>query len=251
MTPLDDEILMRRVDGELDPREAARVDAAAAADPAATARLEAMREVRAIAREAFPMAADARDLDLARRIASAPVKASPLAGFGQVLAEAFAPRRAVIWGTLATAAFVGGLALGPLLGGRSDDLRIDRDGTIRDSGLVQALDNRLTAQGPDPGGRAVGLTFRDGDGDWCRTFMARDAGVAGLACRDAQDWRLQVLAPLTSTASHVRTASSETPQAVLDAVDAVIAGETLDAAAEAWARDAGWAPGAIAATPDG
>jgi hypothetical protein len=37
-----------------------------------------------------------------------------------------------------------------------------------------------------------------------------------------------------------RTASSETPQAVLDAVDVMIQGAPLDAQAEAKARKAGW-----------
>ncbi|MFC5344632.1 hypothetical protein ACETK8_08475 [Brevundimonas staleyi] len=240
MTRLDDEILMRRVDGELAPDEVARVDAAAEADPAVAARLEALRGTRAVARAAFPMTADARDADLARMIRSAPAKASPLAGLGAMLAEAFAPRRAAIWGGLATAAFVGGLALGPLIGGRHGGLRIENGGMLADAGLVRVLDTGLAADGADADGRAVGLTFRDQDGAWCRTFSAGEAGVAGLACREGGRWAMRVMAPLDGATGEIRTASSETPAAVLNAVDAVIAGETVDAAAEAAARDGGW-----------
>ena len=133
MTRLDDEILMRRVDGELDPAEVARVDAAAASDPETAARLAAMRGARKAATEAFPVTTDARDRDLARMIAaSGAAKASPFAGIGRALAEAFAPRRAAIWGGLATAAFVGGLALGPLLGGRTEGVQVEGGEQRRD-----------------------------------------------------------------------------------------------------------------------
>jgi hypothetical protein len=49
-----------------------------------------------------------------------------------------------------------------------------------------------------------------------------------------------VWAPQTST--DYRTAASATPPAVLASVDATIAGEALDAAAERAARDRGWKP---------
>jgi hypothetical protein len=54
-------------------------------------------------------------------------------------------------------------------------------------------------------------------------------------------WRLRVVsaaAPAAKTA--YRTASSETPPAVMAAVDAMIAGAPLDAAGEAKAQAAGW-----------
>lgn len=238
MTRLDDEILMRRVDGELHPTEARAVDAAAEADPTIAARIAALRGTRTAAAGAFPAATDARDRDLARMIAASR-RPSPLEGIGRALAEAFAPRRALIWGGLATAAFVGGLALGPLLGGRSGGLRVE-GGALADPGLVRVLDTRLNADGADGAGRSVGLTFRDGEGRWCRTFRAAEAGVAGLACRRDDGWAMQVLAALPPSSGDIRMAGSDTPEAVLDVVDATIAGETLGAAEEAQARNGGW-----------
>jgi hypothetical protein len=84
------------------------------------------------------------------------------------------------------------------------------------------------------------LTFQDGERRWCRTFQAREDGMAGLACRQGDGWAVRVLAPLGAAGGEVRTASSDTPEPVLAAVDAAIVGQTADAAAEARARDADW-----------
>jgi hypothetical protein len=242
MTPYDDETLMRRVDGELTPEAGALIDAAAAADPALAARLEALRTLRALAREAVPRAPDPRDADLARLIAAAP-RPSPLAPrFIERLRAAFAPRHAPIWAGLAAACFGLGLSIG-WLGGDSAPARgftVGPDGALADPALVQVLDTRLTADGPDAEGRAVGLTFRDADHRWCRTFRSAEARVAGLACREADRWTLQALAPFSAPAGELRTASADIPAPVLAAVDAVLADDPLDAAAETAARDAGW-----------
>ncbi len=237
MNRLDDETLMRRVDGELSPEQAAAVDRAAAGDPAATARLEALRRLRGLAGEAFPAAADPRDAALAARIlAGGPARTR---SWSTWLRTAFAPRLAPAWATAAAAAFVLGLAVGRS-GGDGAGFAVQADGGLADAGLVRVLDRRLAAQGPDAAGRAVGLSFRDAEGRWCRTFAAAEARVTGLACRKGDGWRLEALAPYAVETSEVRVASVETPAPVLAAVDALIAGETLDATAEARARDAGW-----------
>lgn len=240
MTPYDDETLMRRVDGELSPEAAGRIDAAAAADPVLAARLEALRRVRVLAREAVPVRPDPRDQALARLIAtSAP---APAAALVERLRAAFAPRHAPVWAGLAAACFVLGLSIGWLGGDSAPDrgFTVDPDGILADAALVRVLDTRLTADGPDAEGRAVGLTFRDANGRWCRTFRSGEAAVAGLACREADRWTLQALAPFSAPAGDLRTASADIPAPVLAAVDAAIAGDTLDAAAETRARDAGW-----------
>ncbi|AYG95897.1 hypothetical protein D8I30_12485 [Brevundimonas naejangsanensis] len=237
----DDEILMRRIDGELPPEEGERIDAAARADPELAARLAAMRGLRTAARAAFPVEGDPRDQALARLIGAAePARSSPLDGVRRALADAFAPRRAALWGGLATAAFVGGLLLAPLLSGEGEEMRIQSGGVLADAGLVRVLDSRLAADGADAQGRAIGLTFRDGEGRWCRTFRAGEVGLAGLACRQDDSWTMQALAPMTPATGEVRTAGAETPEVILAAIDATLAGETVDGAAEARARDAGW-----------
>ncbi len=236
----DDEVLMRWSDGELPPEEARRLEAAARTDADLGGRMAALRRLRTAAHEAFPVAVDPRDRDLARLIAATPAaRASPLDGAGRWLAATLAPRRAAPWGALAAAAFVAGLLIGPNLSG-GDGLQVAANGTLTDPELVQVLDNRLASEGPDRDGRAIGLSFQDTERRWCRTFQARDQGMAGLACREDQGWAVQVLAPLDPTSGEVRMAASDTPEAVLAAVDAAIAGQSADAATEARARDAGW-----------
>lgn len=241
MSTIDDDILMRRIDGELSPQEADRVDAAALVDPDVAARLEGMRRLHAAAGEAFPVVADPRDQALARLIAAeGAAPRSPFAGLGQALADAFSPRRAALWGGLAAAAFVGGVLLGPYFGEADRSLAVGSNGVLTDASLVRVLDTRLAADGADGDGRSVGLTFRDDEGRWCRTFRADEARLAGLACRQPDGWTMRVLAPTGGAPGEVRTAGADTPEAVLAAVDAAISGDTLDAAAEARARDAGW-----------
>lgn len=237
----DDETLMRRVDGELTPETGAAIDADAVADPALAARLAAMRHVHALAREAVPLAPDPRDRDLARMIAAnVPPRPSAARLFDRIGA-AFAPRHAPLWAGMAAACFALGLSFGWLVAGGSDSgFAVDRQGAVADPALVRVLDSRLTADGADAQGRAVGLTFRDADGHWCRTFQAGEVRVAGLACREADTWRLQALAPFQPAAGELRTASGDIPAPVLAAIDAALADDPLDAAAEARARDAGW-----------
>lgn len=235
-----DEALMRRVDGEMTAGESARLDADVAGDPALAGRLAAMRSLRDAARAAFPAAVDSRDEALARMIAGeASVETKP--GLRARLGEAFAPRKAGLWAGLAVAGFVAGVVLGPALGGGGSggDL-VTRDGVVAEAALVRVLDTGLAADGPDGDGRAVGLTFRDGQQRWCRTFDHAGAGMAGLACRDGDAWRIEALARSGPAGGEIRMASSETPAAILAAVDAAMAEPALDPTQERTAREAGW-----------
>lgn len=237
----DDETLMRRVDGELSPERVAAVDAAAASDAVLAARLALLRRTRSGATEAFPLTSDARDADLARLIAGGvATRPRPFQGWMDTLKQAFAPKHAALWGGLATACFVVGLGIGVSGDRKSAGFVVGRDGAIVDAGLVKVLDHRLASDGNDDQGRAIGLTFKNQQGRWCRTFQAERAGVAGLACRQNDGWDMQALAPFRAHDGEVRTASSETPAVVLAAVDAEIRGETVDADDEARARASGW-----------
>ena len=198
--------------------------------------------LRRLAREAFPLAPDPRDADLARMIAASSARPEPVtARLAERLRAAFAPRHAPVWGALAAASFALGLSVAWLGQERGPaGFALAADGGLADARLVRVLDTGLAADAPDAQGRAVGLTFRDSAGRWCRTFQSADAGVAGLACRRDDAWRLEALAAFQPAASEVRTAGADTPPAVLAAGDALIADQTLDAAAEAQARDSGW-----------
>jgi hypothetical protein len=88
----------------------------------------------------------------------------------------------------------------------------------------------------------LGLTFRTAAGRYCRTFQSPADRLAGLACREPGGWTLQATARMApeQVQGEYRTAGSDTAGAVLAAVDGLIAGAPLDAAAERAARDSGW-----------
>jgi hypothetical protein len=92
----------------------------------------------------------------------------------------------------------------------------------------------------------IGVSFRARNGDYCRTFVLREQStLAGLACRGHEAWRLEVLAhnpaPPAAAAGY-RPAGSALPAGVAHTLDELIAGEPLDAGAEAAARARGWRP---------
>ena len=64
--------------------------------------------------------------------------------------------------------------------------------------------------------------------------------LAGLACKEPGGWSARAVAAWSPSAEAYRTAGSETPPAVLAAMDAAIVGAPLDAAGERAARDRGW-----------
>jgi hypothetical protein len=113
------------------------------------------------------------------------------------------------------------------------------EGLIAQGALDAALTQQL-AGSLGTGGPSVGISFRDRGGAYCRTFhLQQEAPLAGLACRSGDAWKLQVLAAATPLQGELQPAAAM-PMAVLQAVDAAIEGEPLDAAAEHAARDAGW-----------
>ena len=94
------------------------------------------------------------------------------------------------------------------------------------------------ASTPAEDGPRIGLTFRDKDGNVCRTFT--DAAASGLACHDNGDWRMRALfqAPEGQSGDY-RMASGADP-ALLAIVDETIAGEPFDATQERAAKERGW-----------
>ena len=240
MTQLDDKTLMSWIDGELPPAEADRIRALIDASPSVAGRVEGLRRLNTVARSAFPCRADPRDLALAARISAARQPASWISRAGAGLHAFILPRRTAVWAGLVTAAFVGGMLLASGLESRADRMLMIPGGTVADDDLVRVLDSRLAAEGADAEGHSVGLTFQDQDARWCRTFEARTAGLAGLACRTGEEWQIVVLAPVPVAGREVRQAGSTVPGPVLDTVDMMMSKETLGPAQEVAARDAGW-----------
>jgi hypothetical protein len=137
--------------------------------------------------------------------------------------------------TAMAACLVLGVLLGtrvPGPGGASPDrpaLALATGGTLTAQGpLREALEQRIGGGGGDktPSDVAVGLSFRNRAQQYCRTFTLAAAPAASA----------------TPAAGNYRMAASPFGPALLQAVDALREGETLDAAAEAAARARGWKP---------
>lgn len=229
MNILSDEQFFAWLDGELDPDEAAKVEAAVARDSELQRRAEAHRKLAVTLRAAFaPLAAapvpdhllprQAEVVDLAsRRAAGRPV---------------FRP---VQWAAMA-ATLALGIAVGATINSAgSGPIARERGQLVASGELEQALYTRLASAPADEGAR-IGLTFRDADGDICRSFS--DQGSAGLACHEDGDWRIRGLFQAGEGQSGAfRMAAGPDPR-LAELIDATMAGQPFDAAGEKQALDA-------------
>lgn len=234
MTVTDD-MLMAYVDGELTPAEVEAVEAAAAGNPDVAVRLARHRLLAGAVAGAY---ADVAEEPVPERLTA-------LLGGAKVVSLDAARQRRVTpawgrWGTIA-AGIAAGLVVGltlprgeaPLVGG---DMRAKGQ-------LASALNSQLASAPVEGAVVKVGLSFRNQDNHYCRTFtVAKGQGSAGLACRDADGWtvRMAVAQGAAGPAGDYRTAASGTPPEILEAAQALMRGEPLDAAGEAAAKAKGW-----------
>lgn len=257
-----DDILMAYADGELDPAERAAIERAMQADPAIAAAVARHRTLRDDVAAAF---ADILAEPVPARLqppraqtqapAQAPAQAPPPANVASLAAarEAKDARAAhearrrwswPEWGALA-AMLVVGVLVGKLTpGGAPPAIAGSGNQVVAQGELAAALDRQVGGSGGNGGNAAavrIGVSFAARDGRYCRGFVMGSS--AGLACRDGDRWRIPVLAEAEpESAGGYRQAGSALPAAVLDAIDARIAGKPLDAAGEAAAKARGWRP---------
>jgi hypothetical protein len=220
MTEITDDMLMAYVDGELSEAKRLLVDSAVASDPALFERLEKHRRLRARMSGAFT---GVLEEPVPERLIAA---AKP----SNVVSLADRRRGPPAWAAIAATLVVGvvaGLAVPrsqPVIG---SDLAAHGE-------LATALDKQL-ASAPS-GDVRVGLSFKTANG-YCRTFS--QAEVAGLACREGAGWKVRMAVAKEEGAGAYRMAAS-TPAPVLEAAQALMVGEPLDAAAEKAAAARGW-----------
>jgi len=229
---VSEEKLIAFVDGELSGAELADVERAIASDAEVRARVEAHQRLRAKLSMAFDGALSEPVPERLRAATAAPKAA-------EVVSLADRREQRAKWsfrefGAMA-ASLAGGLiiGLGVMSNGNASMIAQTGDGLVARGALAQALDTQLASD--DAGAVRIGLSFRDQQGSYCRTFDAQ--GTAGLACNDGDSWNVAMTAASGPT-GEVRQASA--PAAILAAVDEMIEGDVLDAEAEASARDAGW-----------
>jgi hypothetical protein len=235
------ETLMAYADGELDPQTRSAVEAAIAIDPQIAREVAQHKALRGRLRAAFDPVLDepppAR-LTAAARGAPAVRREGNVIPLRRKQAARWSWPQ---WGAMAASLVFGVLAGQILLRSPGTGTITTHNGQLLASGvLAQALSDQLASNQAPTAPVQIGLSLRSKNGDYCRTFVVREtAAVAGLACREHQEWRVRALAqtePTSESGSQLRPAASSLPRPVLQAVDETIAGEPLDASAEAAAR---------------
>lgn len=240
-----DETLMAYADGELDAGTRASIEAAAATDPELARAIARHRAIRDALRGAYD---DVLDEPVPDRLLGAIHQASPsrAADVRPMPSRPGPSARARRWSWPEWGAMAATLVVGALIGSalRTPDAPLfeaHAEGLAAAGRLSSALSTQLTRDTPRDGEIRTGLSFRGHSGVYCRTFSV--GSTAGLACRDADRWRVEVLARTPATEAPgdaYRMAGPELPRIVLEAVDARIEGEPLDAEGEAAARERGW-----------
>lgn len=225
---MDDERFFAWLDGELPHDEAAIVARAVRADPALAAKAERHRAMQDRLAAAF-----------------APIAAQPVVIDGPSVVDLAARRvakpgmpSALQWGALAATLLLG-IVTGTLIGGKGNGAPFaSREGTlVASANLGTALDAQL-ASAPAANGPRIGLTFRDREGQICRSFA--DGATQGLACRDGNEWRVRALIQGSAQPTgDYRMAAGADPN-LAATIDSMIEGEPFDAKQESAAKSAGW-----------
>ncbi len=229
---IGDEQLIAYLDGELDEAGMATIDAALGADPALVDRLEAHAALADRVRAAYgPVVDEPMPAGLTGLIRPEPApEASKVV---DLAARRIARPRYEWWGAIAATLVVGVMLFGRELS-PADPVGA---GMAARGDLARAL--TVQASSHRGGGVEIGLTFRDRDGRYCRTFAVDQ--MSGLACRENKAWKVEVAARQPAAPkSEYRQAASATATPVLNRVDELIAGEALDAAQEKKALASGW-----------
>lgn len=242
-----DEILMAYADHELDEKTRMAVEAALAEDPEIAGRIAQHQALRNRLQSAFRPVLDEPipgRLTDAVRGAQAADRAPTARNVVRLPHRGVRPASPPSWLALAAS-----LVIGLLVGwfafrvGGSGPLALRSDHLLARGELANALTHQLVARQSAVQPIRIGVSFLSRSGEYCRTFSMRAPEIAGLACRAAAGWRLQVLTAAESDSGapgSYRQAASFMPPAVVAVVTAEIAGQPLDARAEAAARDHGW-----------
>lgn len=257
------ETLMAFADGELDASTRGAIEEAMRHDHALA---ERVAQHQAMRRNVFNAFASVLDEPIPDRLSALlqpatidPDMRSPAVGADPVALEAIvtgkrAANDANGWSWQQWGAMAAMLMVGILIGHFSmSDRQIDQPLALSSGGnsvltaqgaLDAALSTQLAGTAPADAAVKIGISFVSTDGNYCRSFTVQGeaTGMTGLACKNGATWQIPVIAQSATPKSEYRTAGSETPAAILDAIDHRIAGNALDAAGEQAAMQRGWQP---------
>jgi hypothetical protein len=243
---ISDELLYAFVDGEVDSATRSRVEAALAHDPQLAARVARHRAFRTRIQAAFESVASEPVPDRLLKVVPAPAPA-PVADLAAAREKRASTSTARSWSWREWSAMAATLVLGILIsvafrGGSASLPLAARNGEMIATGeLRTALTEQLSQAGAAGASVQINLSIRTAEGGVCRSF-ALSAGQAGLACRKADNWVIEVMSasPVTQAGDNYRQAGSTMPEAVRRAIEARATGEPLTLAEETRSRQSGW-----------
>lgn len=219
------------VDGELDDLTARRIAREAEGDAALAAEIARHRALKErLAAHYAPVADEPVPERLRAFLTPDTAIDTSLAARRAARRLRFAP---IHWGAIAASLLLG-LAVGTQPWMPAADVT-SADGLLVASGpLAKALDTQLASNQPAEAEIRIGLSFRDHDGRYCRSFEGR--ALSGIGCRDGAAWALERTMQRQGSADYRQASSGELTAAAAAMMD----GAPLDAAAERAARGAGW-----------
>ena len=243
-----DETLMAYADGELDETTRAEVEAAAAEDPRIARAIERHRQMRQLLQREFDPILEEPVPDRLRDALGSdetPSRGAPVRDLRQArtAATGVSPQR---WSLPVWVAMAATLVLGAFIGLMVRDsapapFETRDDRLVATGELSRALSQTLARDARPDSLVRPGISFRTQEGEYCRTFAM--GTVAGLACREADYWRIDLLEKLPAAEVGIdryRLAGTELSRVLRDAVDTRVDGDPLDATGEAEARERGW-----------
>jgi hypothetical protein len=246
----DDELLSALLDGVLSPDEAAQLEHRLEREPKLLARFEALERANTVVRDAYAGVVDEplpqKLLDL---LGAEKDNVVPLAA-----RRSPEPRRSFVSPTAlaASIALAIGVALGVALApGRQAfdaiDLAAEGGAVAPGSALFEMLEGVPSAESRELSAGVTAtpvVTFGTADGGYCREVdVASTAGTTQmLACRRDGAWRLAHTSYVASAATDGVFRPATGPSPAIDvAIDELIDGAPLDAAAERELIGSGWA----------
>ena len=232
------EELAAYVDGELDPTDAARVEAALRDDSKLRAQRDALAAQKTLLTDRYDLVLQEPTPEhLEQLLRDADAKPAPVAKSGLRLSSALGALADALFATrwsgglTAAACLLVGIVAGEqMLRGATPTGYVTQDAALFAQGdVAQILSTGVS--GETVSGVTPVLSFLTSDDTLCRAFTSVTG--SGVACRTEEGWRMEALSfQVSEQLGDFRTASSSLPEPVLEAVDRLIDGEVLEPDAE-------------------
>lgn len=219
-------------DGELSDEREAEIAAAVAADPDLARQVDQHKALKAMLAEHYAPLVDQPVPDRLTAMLAQSQQAE-VADFAAARERWEMRRRLPHWGWIAGPALAASLALALFLPGMNDEREV-----YANTQLAAVLEDTLVAsQLPEEDTRVL-LSFRTEEGRYCRAFRGSAGG--GIACRDDDGWRLEVLGEGSEGATTDYRMAGASDGELLALAQEMASGTALDADGERAARAQGW-----------